>query len=110
MCVCVYMYIHTIYRLVETLHYDVWIYSHFIKSCLHCCMYCFFHVFRIDATDDDESYGRLLNDNHKSPNLRAKPIKCEGQLWAVFFATQDISAGTELEYDYGGKDYPWRQV
>ncbi|XP_034036862.1 N-lysine methyltransferase KMT5A-A-like [Thalassophryne amazonica] len=43
----------------------------------------------IDASREDDSYGRLVNDEHIHPNCH-------------------IKENEEITYDYGGDDCPWR--
>lgn len=69
-----------------------------------------FYFHRIDSTEDDGSYARLLNDDHVSPNLQAKLIKVKRDYLPCFFTFRNIDIGEELVYDYGGDDYPWRKV
>ena len=65
---------------------------------------------RIDATEDDGSFGRLINDDNISPNLRVRMITFNGEDLPGFFALRDIYPGEELTYNYGGKGYAWRKV
>ncbi|XP_030220441.1 uncharacterized protein LOC115558817 isoform X3 [Gadus morhua] len=62
----------------------------------------------IDASREDESLGRLLNDQHKGPNCRMKKIDVDGMPHLCLFAIKDINEGDEITYDYGGDDCPWR--
>jgi hypothetical protein len=71
-------------------------------------LYFLYHL-RIDATADDGSFGRLINDDHLSPNLKARLIKIKNDYVPAFFALHDIPSGEEIAYDYGGVDYPWRR-
>ncbi|XP_028307002.1 uncharacterized protein LOC114465886 isoform X6 [Gouania willdenowi] len=63
----------------------------------------------IDGTLEDGSFGRLVNDEHKSPNCRMKLIEAEGKPHLCLFALKEITTGTEITYDYGGKEWPWRK-
>ncbi|TRY87452.1 hypothetical protein DNTS_033449 [Danionella cerebrum] len=63
----------------------------------------------IDGTIEDGSFGRLVNDEHKGPNCRMKLIEAEGKPHLCLFALKKIMAGTEITYDYGGKEWPWRK-
>lgn len=66
--------------------------------------------FSIDATGCD-CLGRFINDSpRKTANCVAKPVAFDGQPHVLFFACKDITSGTELRYDYGGFDMPWRKV
>ncbi|ELT95001.1 hypothetical protein CAPTEDRAFT_49838, partial [Capitella teleta] len=64
--------------------------------------YCFYFEFKeqkymIDASQDDGSYGRLINHS-LTPNL--KPVKVHMEAWLVFKAKRDINVGEELSFDY----------
>ncbi|KAK1174730.1 hypothetical protein AOXY_G2298 [Acipenser oxyrinchus oxyrinchus] len=52
----------------------------------------------IDAPVDDRSYARLINNNHKSPNLVVKLVYVDG-------------VPEVIEYNYGGPShqYWWRK-
>ncbi|XP_039526242.1 uncharacterized protein LOC120478421 isoform X3 [Pimephales promelas] len=63
----------------------------------------------IDGALEDGSFGRLANDEFKAPNCRMKLIEVEGKPHLCLFALKEITAGTEITYDYGGKDWPWRK-
>ncbi|KAK6476632.1 hypothetical protein HHUSO_G23081 [Huso huso] len=65
----------------------------------------------IDASVDDGSYARLINDNHQSPNLIVKLVNVDGVPYAAFFAARNIEKGEEIEYNYGGPShqYWWRK-
>ncbi|XP_055019807.1 uncharacterized protein LOC129411792 [Boleophthalmus pectinirostris] len=62
----------------------------------------------IDATLEDNTLGRLVNDDHKTPNCRMKLIEADGKPHLCLFALRDIGQGEEITYDYGGTDWPWR--
>lgn len=38
-----------------------------------------------------------------------KLIEAEGKPHLCLFALKEITAGTEITYDYGGKEWPWRK-
>ncbi|XP_067312125.1 uncharacterized protein [Pseudorasbora parva] len=63
----------------------------------------------IDATHEDGSLGRLINDDHINPNCTMKRIIVEGKPCLCLFAARDIIPGEELAYDYGGSHWPWRK-
>jgi len=77
------------------------------KSLIHSA---FFLFTRLDASEEDGSFARLLNDNHKNPNLFARVIKKDGEYLPAFFTNRTIRKGEELTYDYGGGNYWWREV
>ncbi|XP_042612413.1 uncharacterized protein LOC109073813 isoform X2 [Cyprinus carpio] len=62
----------------------------------------------IDASREDGSFGRIVNDDHKHPNCKMKKIDVNGQPHLCLFALNDIKEGEEISYDYRGEDYPWR--
>ncbi|XP_073714013.1 uncharacterized protein [Misgurnus anguillicaudatus] len=64
----------------------------------------------IDGALEDGSFGRLVNDEHRAPNCRMKLIEAEGKPHLCLFALKEITIGTEITYDYGGKEWPWRQI
>ena len=55
----------------------------------------------LDATAEDESFGRLINHSKKEANLHMKVVVVAGQPRVVFIASKDIAIGSELLYDYG---------
>ncbi|XP_062291642.1 uncharacterized protein LOC133996101 isoform X2 [Scomber scombrus] len=63
---------------------------------------------RIDASIEDRTLGRLVNDDHISPNCEMKKIVCEGKPHLCLFAVKKISPGEEITYKYGDSSYPWR--
>ncbi|XP_048857920.1 histone-lysine N-methyltransferase SETD5-like isoform X10 [Brienomyrus brachyistius] len=65
-------------------------------------------LFCIDAARDDGSLGRLVNDDHVSPNSKMKKITISGKPHLCLFATRSISPGEEITYNYGDSDWPWR--
>ncbi|XP_041811872.1 uncharacterized protein LOC121620002 [Chelmon rostratus] len=62
----------------------------------------------IDASTEDKTLGRLVNDDHISPNCEMRKIFCEGKPHLCLFAVKEISAGEEITYNYGDSCYPWR--
>ncbi|KAL7872896.1 hypothetical protein AOLI_G00119670 [Acnodon oligacanthus] len=62
----------------------------------------------IDASVDDGSLGRLVNDD-TNPNSRMKIISVSQVPHLCLFALCDIQPGEEITYDYGGYDLPWRR-
>ncbi|XP_060936782.1 N-lysine methyltransferase KMT5A-like [Limanda limanda] len=63
----------------------------------------------IDASREDGTLGRIVNDDHKQPNCKMKKVLSEGKPHLFLFALKDISVGEEITYDYGGTDWPWRK-
>ena len=56
-------------------------------------------ISRLDATDDDGSLGRLVNDDNKSPNCTVKLCEVAGQPRLCMFAITNINIGDELRYN-----------
>ncbi|XP_071828953.1 uncharacterized protein [Apostichopus japonicus] len=67
-------------------------------------------LFSVDATDK-HGKGRLVNDYHIAPNCKMI-IVCklhQSKPYLCLFATKDIPAETELWFDYGVANLPWRK-
>lgn len=62
----------------------------------------------IDAAKEDESLGRLANDDNVNPNAKMKYLNVQGKPHLCLFATGDIFPGEEITYDYGDANWPWR--
>ncbi|XP_067440075.1 uncharacterized protein [Thunnus thynnus] len=62
----------------------------------------------IDAAREDDSLGRLINDDHVSPNSRMRIITVARKPHLCLFAIKDIRPGEEITYNYGDSDWPWR--
>ena len=62
----------------------------------------------IDASREDDSLGRLVNDDHRHPNCKMKRIGINQNPHLCLFALNDIKEGEEITYDYGGEDCQWR--
>ncbi|XP_072566873.1 uncharacterized protein [Paramormyrops kingsleyae] len=62
----------------------------------------------VDAAQEDQSLGRLVNDNHIDPNTKMKKIVRERKPHLCLFAIKDIAPGEEITYDYGDSEWPWR--
>ncbi|XP_034538605.1 uncharacterized protein LOC117812108 isoform X3 [Notolabrus celidotus] len=63
----------------------------------------------IDASKEDGSLGRLVNDNHKSPNCIMKKVIVNNKPHLCLFAVKNIEIGSELDYNYGDSKWPWRK-
>ena len=69
--------------------------------------------FSIDATAESGKLGRLLNHSKTSGNCHTKLIEVKGNPYLILVASKDISAGEELQYDYGDRSktsidsHPW---
>ena len=74
-------------------------------------MYVYIYIiihFSIDASEEDGSFGRLINDDHKTPNLKVKTVQVNGLPHLCLFSIRDVVAGEELTYCYGDAEWPWR--
>lgn len=69
-----------------------------------------FSYFSIDASREDGSLGRLVNDCHTSPNCKMKRLTVQGKPHLCLFAIENIQAETEITYDYGDSQWPWRNL
>ncbi|XP_036932014.1 uncharacterized protein LOC119017757 isoform X5 [Acanthopagrus latus] len=63
----------------------------------------------LDASVEDKSLGRLVNDDHIKPNCKIKAIDVGGMPHLCLFALRDIAPGEEITYNYGDSDWPWRR-
>ena len=60
-------------------------------------------VWCYDATEDDGSFGRLINHSKLKPNIHSKVEVINDTPYVYFKALKDIPVGTELRYDYGDR-------
>ena len=68
------------------------------------------NCYRIDASLEDGSYGRLINDDHIEYNAQCKKIIVNNTAHVAFFATRNIKVGEEVTYKYSNSPhYWWRQ-
>ncbi|XP_034456692.1 uncharacterized protein LOC117770910 isoform X12 [Hippoglossus hippoglossus] len=65
---------------------------------------------RVDASKSHGGFGRLVNDDHVSPNCEMKKIVFEEKPHLCLFAVKEIHRGEEITYDYGDSSYPWRST
>ncbi|XP_066509013.1 uncharacterized protein [Hoplias malabaricus] len=65
-------------------------------------------LFCVDASLEDGSLGRLVNDDHLNPNSKMKTITIAGKPHLGLFATRNINPGEEITYNYGDSEWPWR--
>ncbi|XP_060948228.1 uncharacterized protein LOC133025555 [Limanda limanda] len=65
---------------------------------------------RVDASKTPGGLGRLVNDDHISPNCEMKKIDFEEKPHLCLFAVKKIHRGEEITYDYGDSSYPWRST
>ena len=69
----------------------------------------FLMPYSIDAFKEDGSYGRLVNDNNKSPNCIMKKMIINNRQHLFLLAVRTIEVGTEIDYNYGDSKWPWRK-
>jgi hypothetical protein len=65
----------------------------------------------LDASEDDGSLGRLINDGVKGANASPKAFIVDGRPRVFFFGNAKICPGEELLYSYCKGTtcrYPWR--
>jgi hypothetical protein len=64
----------------------------------------------IDATVPSTALGRLVNDGiEEKQNCHMKLVPFDNTPHLCLFATKDIAPHTELRYNYGIEDLPWRE-
>ena len=67
----------------------------------------------IDATEENGSYGRLINHSKLSQNIKPVVHVRKGQPVVIFVALRDIQSNEELLYDYcdtsknAKRMFPW---
>ncbi|XP_052412481.1 uncharacterized protein LOC127957824 isoform X2 [Carassius gibelio] len=66
------------------------------------------HHLCLDASEEDGSLGRLVNDNHKNPNCVMKKIIVDDKPHLCLFSLKKIEIGDEIDYNYGDSKWPWR--
>ena len=70
-------------------------------------------VFCVDATEETNRLGRLINHSRKNSNCQPKVFVIRDQPRLVLVALRDIDVGEELAYDYGERRkeileaFPW---
>lgn len=52
---------------------------------------------------------RWINDEWRQPNCTVKKVVIGNNCHLCIFALTDIPCDSELRYDYGDKDLPWRK-
>lgn len=60
--------------------------------------------YSIDASKEDGTLGRLVNDDHVHPNCKGKRIMVNGRPHLCLFAVREIFPGEEITYNYGVVD------
>ena len=55
----------------------------------------------IDASAEDESFGRLINHSAQDPNVAMKVATVDRNPVIDFIALKPIKEGQEIQYDYG---------
>ena len=70
----------------------------------------------VDATQETDRYGRLVNHSKTSGNVTTKLFPIKGTPHLILVAARDIEANEELLYDYGDRSkssvesHPWLKV
>ncbi|XP_030251292.1 uncharacterized protein LOC115568284 isoform X4 [Sparus aurata] len=64
----------------------------------------------IDASKEDGTLGRLVNDDHVHPNCKVKRIMVNRMPHLCLFAVREIFPGEEITYNYGDSAWPWRSL
>lgn len=81
-----------------------------------CYMYFFEYktkIWCIDATEETERLGRLLNHSKTGGNCRTQLIEIDSKPHLILVAARDINPGEEMLYDYGDRNkssiqsHPW---
>ncbi|XP_060737697.1 uncharacterized protein LOC132853771 [Tachysurus vachellii] len=62
----------------------------------------------VDASKEDGTLGRLVNDDHRNPNCKVETIIVNGTPHLCLFSIRDIFPGEEVTYNYGDSSWPWR--
>ncbi|TRZ02588.1 hypothetical protein DNTS_003826 [Danionella cerebrum] len=62
----------------------------------------------VDASRNDGSFGRPVNDDHINPNSQMKTICVERQPRFCLFATRQKYPGEGITHNYDDSDWPWR--
>lgn len=66
----------------------------------------FFFSCSVDASEDDGSLGRLVNNDEIKPNCKMKTVVYEGKPHLCLFAVKEITQGQEITYNYGDSSCP----
>ena len=81
-----------------------------------CYMYFFEYktkIWCIDATEETERLGRLLNHSKTEGNCRTQLFEIDSKPHLILIAARDINPGEEMLYDYGDRNknsiqsHPW---
>ena len=67
-------------------------------------------ISRLDATEDENSLGRFVNDSYYFANFKMMKLGFFHNLsYVCLFATRDILTDEEILYDYGDDTVEWRK-
>ena len=76
-----------------------------INIIIYCDVY-----FSIDASKEDGTVGKLINDSKYFPNARMKKIVSAGRrLYLCLFAVRNIDISEKNLYFYGEENLPWHE-
>ncbi|XP_048051385.1 histone-lysine N-methyltransferase ash1-like isoform X1 [Megalobrama amblycephala] len=62
----------------------------------------------MDASKEDCSLGRLVNDEHRNPTCKMRTLEVSRKPHLCLFAVRDILPGEEITFNHGYSDWPWR--
>ncbi|KAG8008871.1 N-lysine methyltransferase KMT5A [Nibea albiflora] len=63
----------------------------------------------LDASLEDQSLGRLVNDEHRNPNCKMRVLQVDNMPHLCLFVVRDIVPGEKVTYSYGDSDWPWHK-
>ncbi|XP_067242543.1 uncharacterized protein [Chanodichthys erythropterus] len=61
-----------------------------------------------DASKEDGSLGRLVNDEHRNPTCKMRTLEVSRKPHLCLFAVRDILPGEEITFNHEYSDWPWR--
>ncbi|XP_056604919.1 histone-lysine N-methyltransferase set-1-like [Triplophysa dalaica] len=64
----------------------------------------------IDASNEDGSLGRLVNDDHINPNCKVKTVVFKEKPHLCLFSIRDLFPDEDITYNYGDSSWPWRSM
>jgi len=64
-----------------------------------------FFFLSLDASVEDKSLGRLVNDDNKKPNCKMKTVDIGGMPHLCLFAIKEVTPGEERKTGLGARRY-----